>query len=605
MKELNFVKIGLVTPKIKLGDVWSNAQEIIKIIENDEKNAVLVFPELTITGYNLGDWIFNRQIIDDAKKALDYIVEHNDDHLIILGSILEYNNCLYDVAYIIQGNDILGIVPKVNLTRNKEYNEQRYFTNPQNLDNEIFDIAFQEKPIPFGKMLFKTADNALTFGVEIGENNNDFEYAKNGAEVVFNITASTFNTGKNIKRVAQVTSASITGHNAYLSTSTGVTETSSDIMFSGDQIGAVDGELILNVDNLANYMSVVNYIDIDLEAIKYRRLTSGVSIDNNLPIIIFDNIIYEEYHLDTYPCKTPFITNDSDSEDILHIISNAIFNRLTYSHAKGLVLGISGGLDSTLALLMCVYMCDRFELDRKIIHAITMPALATGSVSKSRAIRLMDKLGVDMREINIHTEVEHHLELIGHNLADKDITYENAQARYRTYVLMDLANKLGSLVIGTGDMSEIALGFATFNGDHMSMYNVNAGLPKTAIRNLTKYFIKHYPEAETELIEVCNAMISPELTSTIQSSEDFLGKYEVNDFILYHILANGASREHLVFLLMEVFKLSLGDAETYYDRFIRRFKAQQYKRLSGPEGIKVFEVSLCQRGDLKMPGDLY
>jgi NAD+ synthase (glutamine-hydrolysing) len=217
----------------------------------------------------------------------------------------------------------------------------------------------------------------------------------------------------------------------------------------------------------------------------------------------------------------------------------------------------------------------------------------------------MKKLEIDDHLFDVNEEVAHHLDLIGHDGITKDIAYENSQARYRTLALMNYANANNSLVIGTGDMSEIALGFATFNGDHMAMYNVNSGLPKTAVRNLTRHFIKYYPEVSVELEDVCNAMISPELVSSAQSSEDFLGKYEINDFILYELLANGSSKERLVYLITELFKLNEIDAETYYDRFLRRFKSQQYKRLTGPEGIKVFDISLSPRGELKMPGDLY
>ncbi|MBQ8293174.1 MAG: NAD(+) synthase [Bacilli bacterium] len=611
MNKNKFVKVGLVVPKIKLGDAYSNAIEIVKIIEKDKKNAILLFPELTITGYSLGDWIFNRQVLEDAKLALKYILEHNDNHLIIIGSVLEFNGSLFDVAYVIQGNDILGIVPKYNLKRHRDSNEPRYFNSGACIGyEETVEIEIFDQTVPFGSMLFKSENGDVTFGVEIGCDNQDVPPVnnllyRNGAEIVFNLSSSAYNIKKNAKLVNLCSAASLNGFGAYVYTSTGVSETSSDVLFDGEQIVCCNGEVLLNQNNLDNYNSKISYADIDLEVIKYNRLISGNMCSNDLLVSVFDDILYEDYHLDLEYNNAPFITNEEESDEILKVVSNALYNRLTYSKAKGLVIGISGGLDSTLALLMAVYMCDRFNLNRKMIHGITMPAMGTSSKSKDRSINLMKKLEIDDHIMDVNLEVGHHLDLIGHDGLTKDIAYENSQARYRTLVLMNFANANSSLVVGTGDMSEIALGFATFNGDHMAMYNVNSGIPKTAIRHLTRHFIKYYPEVAEELEDVCNAMISPELVSSAQSTEDFLGKYEINDFILYELLANGSSKERLVFLMMEVFKLNESDAETYYDRFLRRFKAQQYKRLTGPEGIKVFEVSLSARSELKMPGDLY
>lgn len=610
MYKHNFVKVGMVVPKIKLGDAYSNALEIVKIIEKDEFNAILVFPELTITGYSLGDWVFNRQIIDEANNALQYILDNNNQHLIILGSILEFNGSLYNVAYIIQGNKILGIVPKTNLVRAKEFNDPRYFTSGEEFIDNMKIITVLGQVVPFGSMIFTSEDKNVSFGVEVcadawGVSPLNSLLYKNGAEIVFNCSASTYNVGKDAQREILCSSASLRGKGAYIYTSTGVTETSSDVMYSGHRIASILGENIYNSESLDTYYSSVKYCDIDLEKIKYNRLTSGWMVDNDLFEVDFNLPMSEDYKLVSYIDKEPFITTDDESEKILKIVSNALYNRLTYSKAKGLVIGISGGLDSTLALLMSVYMCDRFNLDRKIVHAITMPALATSEESKIRALNLMEKLNVDCHTIDVNEEVVHHLELIGHDGITKDIAYENSQARYRTLVLMNFANANNSLVVGTGDMSEIALGFATFNGDHMSMYNINAGIPKTAIRHLTKYFINHYPEITVELDNVVNAMISPELVSSSQSTEDFLGKYEINDFILHELLANGSSKERLVFLLKELFELEEVDAEMYYDRFLRRFKSQQYKRLASPEGIKIFDVSLSPRGEFKMPGDLH
>ncbi len=610
MNKNNFVKVGLVVPKIKLGDTFSNAMEIVKIIEKDQKNAILVFPELTVTGSSLGDWFLNRQVIKDAEMALKYIIEHNDNHLLIIGSILELNSCLYDVAYVIQGKQILGIVPKFNLNQTKDANEAKYFVDGYDFYESVGEIFIFGEKVPMGKLLFRTEDGSLTFGVEIGTDNVDLpaihqELYYNGAEIVFNLSSSSYNIKKQDYHLTIAKNASLIGNGAYVYTSTGVTETSSDVLFPGTQIVAVEGVVIVNNNSLDSYSSKVTYADIDLDTIKYKRLSSKTKCGNNVGIVFIDDLVYDNYQLDTPINKAPFITNEDESDEILKVISNALYNRLTFSRAKGVVIGISGGLDSTLALLMSVYMCDRFNLPRTMVHGITMPAMGTSSKSLERSVNLMKKLEIDAHLFDVNEEVAHHLDLIGHDGVTKDIAYENSQARYRTLALMNYANANSSLVVGTGDMSEIALGFATFNGDHMAMYNVNSGLPKTAVRNLTRHFIKYYPEVAYELEDVCNAMISPELVSSAQSSEDYLGKYEINDFILYELLANGSSKDRLVYLLMELFKLTETEAETYYDRFLRRFKAQQYKRLTGPEGIKVFDISLSPRGELKMPGDLY
>lgn len=610
MMKNSFVKVGLIVPKIKLGDAFSNAMEIVKIIEKDQKNAILVFPELTITGYSLGDWFFNRRIINEAEMALKYIIDHNDNHLLIIGSILELNSCLYNVAYVIQGHEILGIVPKFHLNQTKDANEAKYFVDGYNFYDNFEDIEVLGQIVPMGRLLFRTENNLLTFGVEIGTDNlelpalnQDLYY--NGAEIVFNLSSNSYNLKKAENNLTIAKNASLMGNGAYVYTSTGVTETSSDVLYPGTQIVTLNGETLLNQNSLDSYNSKISYADIDMEKIKYHRLISKNKRGSELFMVILDDLKYDNYELDTPINKAPFITNDIESDEILKVISNAIYNRLCFAKAKGIVIGISGGLDSTLALLMSVYMCDRFNLPRTMIHGITMPAMGTSNNSLERSINLMKKLEIDDHLFDVNEEVAHHLDLIGHDGITKDIAYENSQARYRTLALMNYANANNSLVIGTGDMSEIALGFATFNGDHMAMYNVNSGLPKTAVRNLTRHFIKYYPEVSVELEDVCNAMISPELVSSAQSSEDFLGKYEINDFILYELLANGSSKERLVYLITELFKLNEIDAETYYDRFLRRFKSQQYKRLTGPEGIKVFDISLSPRGELKMPGDLY
>ncbi len=608
----NFIKVAVASPKVAIGHPIANTKEILQIIKSDQKNAIFLFPELAIPGYSLGDWIFNREVIQESYDALALLLENNDNHLVIVGTLLEYNSALYNVSVVIEGSKILGIIPKVYLPRNNEFYDSRFFVSGESFFENPTQIEVLGQKVNFGSTIFTSSNDEITFGVEIcadawsPASPNNTLYLQ-GAEVVFNCSASTFYVGKSSVRVDLCRSASLKGCGAYIYTSSGASETSSDVLYTGHQIVSVNGDIILNNEQLT-FESCISYVDIDMEAIKYARLTKGwfntKREKNIIPKIGFTTPKYENYCFDTLPSAHPFVTSVDESNQIIDVVTCALYKRMCYAKADGMVLGISGGLDSTLALLMCVEMAKRYQFDLKKIHACTLPALATTSTSKNIAKKLMAKLNVDDIEIPIGAAVEEHLEMIGHDQNLKDVTYENAQARYRTLVLMNYANKSKSLVVGTGDMSEIALGWCTFNGDHMSMYNINSGLPKTAVKNLVNHFISKYPEIKDELLHVVNALITPELTSGSQSTEAIIGKYEVNDFIMYQILARGSSKDRLVVLLNAIFNLSNDEASTYYDNFMKRFKSQQYKRLSGPEGIKVFEVSLSPRSDFRMPGDM-
>lgn len=298
------------------------------------------------------------------------------------------------------------------------------------------------------------------------------------------------------------------------------------------------------------------------------------------------------------------LESDKQLNDVIDALCKALYNRLSHIGINKVVLGVSGGLDSTLALLIITRCFEKYNLDKAGIIACTMPGLGTGSKSKNNAYNLAKALGIELREYNIKEETLHHFNLIGKFNEEKDVTYENIQARYRTLVLMNLANMYGAIVCGTGDMSEIALGWSTFNGDQMSMYNINGGLPKTIIRQLTAFFKNIYKDASEALDDVINLPISPELTSSNQLTEDMIGKYEINDFLMYHVFNNGASKDRIIHLIHHVFKLSLDDASSYYTNFMRRFKRNQFKRLTGPESIKIFRFSFGPRCDFKFVGDV-
>lgn len=611
MKQHPFIKMGISVPQITLGQPMDNAREIIDIVKKDTKASILLFPELTITGYSVGDWMFNRELINENMKAIKYIIDHNDDHLLIIGTFLEIKGSLYNVALVIEANKIKGIVPKQFLPRSREFSDPRFFANGKNLMSSIQEIELFDEMVPIGELLFKSNDNQITFGIEVcGDiwapiSPSAYLYTK-GAEVIFNLSASTFHLGKYEQRLILTKAASLKGMGAYLYVSNGITETSSDIVYTGHQIVCENGELLLNQENIV-FNSIISYVDIDIEKIKYARISSGWLHEyspGNIRTISFD-LPKKSQTLEQLPSATPFVpTSFNQAKTIIDITCAALYKRLKYIGLDKVVIGISGGLDSTLALLMAVEAFKKYQIDLKNIWAITMPSYGTTDKSLKIALSLMEKLGVTTLKIPITNEVKNHMEMINH-MGEEDITFENAQARYRTMVLMNKANQIGGIVIGTSDMSEIALGWSTFNGDHMSMYSLNSGLPKTTVRFLVKYLINIYPKLEQELNDILSQIISPELTTSPQATEDKIGKYEINDFIMYHLLVNGSSKNRLEYLLTTVFNLTQNEAESYYQNFIHRFKRQQFKRLSMPEGVKIFEVSLSPRSDVKIPGDLF
>lgn len=611
MYQYRYLKIATATPVIKIGDPKANAKTIIELAKKLNKAQIILFPELTVTGYTLGDWLFNSELLASHQEALTYLLKESTNQVWILGSVLEYNGSLYNVAYVIYNHQILGIVPKSYLPRSREFYEPRYFATISKEANDFQMIEVLGQMVPFGKILFKSIDNEVTFGVEVCADlwtnvspHNDL--FTSGAEIVFNPSASTFNLGKKHSRLGLCQSASYKGQGAYVYTSNGITETSSDVIFSGHQIVCQVGDILVDSEELA-FTDTYHYADIDLEKIKFKRNSTGYLHDfstGNFKIVNFNLEKSSDFELIQLPSRTPFIVSFDDLEDIITVTTAALYKRLTHIGTKKSVIGVSGGLDSTLALLFCVECYKKYNLPLTDIIGVTMPGLATSQKSKSLAVNLMDKLGISSVNISIEEEVLHHLNLIDHNGTTKDITYENAQARYRTLILMNLANKEKGIVIGTSDMSEIALGWSTFNGDQMAMYALNSGLPKTTVRQLVKYFINKYPNLNAELTEVVNAIISPELTDQTQSTESTLGSYEINDFILHGLFMEGMSKKRLIFLLKKVFNLNENDAITYYERFMKRFKANQFKRLASPEGIKIFELSLSPRGDFRFPGDM-
>lgn len=410
-----------------------------------------------------------------------------------------------------------------------------------------------------------------------------------------------------------VESASYRCNGGYVYTSNNPSESSSEVIFSNHKIMMANGDLVAESHDINYKNANILYGDFDILKLHYQRKTNGW-LKN-----ILDHNYYHDYQEIAYELKEekdfvfekdldkmPFLPkSEADYKNIIDTQATSVMKRLEYIGIKKTVLGVSGGLDSTLALLSLCHMCDMYGLDRKDIVAITMPSSNNSDTTYKNALKMMELLNVDMREINIKDHVLTELKTIGHDAKTKDVTYENAQARYRTFTLMNLANKEKGIVIGTSDMSEVALGWSTFNGDQMAMYGINSGLPKTVVKETVRYYKKIYPFLSDVLDSVINTPISPELSGSKQLTEDIIGKYEINDFILYHFLVCGDSNERIVYFLKKFFDMKENDAIDYVNNFYNRFFHQQYKRLTMPEGVKILNLSLSPRTQTRLSGDIY
>jgi len=607
----NYLRVATCIPQVFLGKPYDNVKEIIKQTKNLTDADIILFPELAVTGYSNGDWFMNQELINQSEGAVLELIAESNDQIWIVGTILSLDSKLFNVALVIQNKKILGAVPKMHLPSYREFFENRIFVD--GLDYYLNNIEIEKygQRFPFGEAIFSS--NGVSFGIEICEDlwqnyAPHIDLYSEGAHVVFNLSTSTFQVMKKKRRELLCNNASYLGSGAYVYVSTGVSETSSDIIYSGHTIFSELGDNIFSYEALT-LDSFSKTLDIDIEKIEYTRHTlNNRLVRHNKGIKKIPYCLRREKECDeilreinTFPFS---LENDENKQEVIEVVSRALYNRLTHIGIKKVVLGVSGGLDSTNALLMINYCFEKYKLDKSGIIAITLPGLGTGHKSKSNASMLCEALGINLLEINIQEEVMHHFSLIGKNDEKKDVTYENIQARYRTLVLMNIANKENAIVCGTGDMSEIALGWSTFNGDQMSMYNLNGGLPKTTIKELVSYFKKLYPKASEALLGVIDLPISPELTSSNQLTEDIIGKYEINDFIMYHIFICGASKSRIVLLLKQAFKLTQADATNYYNNFMKRFCRNQFKRLTGPETVKIFSFSFGARSDLHFPGDM-
>ena len=616
-----FVKVAAVTPKVKVADTSYNGECIRCLMkETVEKGAkVVVFPELCITGYTCSDLFWQDKLLLQAKEELIEIAKSSKklDGIFFVGLPLEINGKLYNVAAAISEGKILGIVPKQYLPNYNEFYEQRHFKSGTELCTEI-KIGDDEVTVDCDLIFACEQMPKLKIGVEICEdlwvpNPPSIQHAMDGATIIVNPSASDEITGKSIYRKELVAGQSARLVCGYIYASAGDGESTQDVVYSGHNIIAENGQVLAESERFTNQI-VYSEIDVARLEADRRRMTTFDTQEGNF---VSFSLKMKKTKLTRYIDPSPFVPGnkadrDRRCDEILMIQAMGLKKRLEHTGCKSAVIGISGGLDSTLALLVTVRAFDLLGIEHKNIAAVTMPGFGTTDRTYDNAVNLIKCLGAEFIEVDIKNAVNIHFKDIGHDASVHDVTYENGQARERTQILMDLANKKNGMVIGTGDLSELALGWATYNGDHMSMYAVNASVPKTLVRHLVRYYADTCGSdlLEKTLLDVLDTPVSPELLppengQISQKTEDLVGPYELHDFFLYNMMRLGFEPEKIYRLAKIAFK------GTYDDEFIlkwikifyRRFFAQQFKRSCLPDGPKVGTVAVSPRGDWRMPSD--
>lgn len=618
-----FVKVAAVTPKIKVADTKYNAELILDMMKESTRQGakIVVFPELCLTGYTCQDLFLQERLLQGAKDALMKLVKESAslDAIFFVGLPFEILGKLYNLAAVFSHGEVLGLVPKSYLPNYNEFYEARHFVSGAELATEV--VLPDGSCVPADRDLLFVCEQMpkLRIGVELCEdlwtpNPPSISHALAGASVLVNLSASNELTGKDSYRRELVSGQSARLLAAYIYASAGEGESTQDLVFSGHNIIAENGQILAESKRFGHG---ILYSEIDVERLcaQRRRMTTFVTEDQTHTEILF-SLKIEETKLTRFIDPAPFVPTDRQNrekrcDEILMIQAMGLKKRLEHTGANA-VVGISGGLDSTLALLVTVRAFDLCGRDRKGITAVTMPGFGTTDRTYDNAVKLIQSLGAEFVEVDICQAVNVHFSDIGQDPSVHDVTYENSQARERTQILMDIANKKNALVIGTGDLSELALGWATYNGDHMSMYAVNASVPKTLVRHLVRYYADTCEDKQLSdtLYDVLDTPVSPELLppedgKISQKTEDLVGPYELHDFFLYYMLRQGFSPAKIYRLAKIAF------AGTYEDAFIlkwlktfcRRFFAQQFKRSCLPDGPKVGSVAVSPRGDLRMPSD--
>ena len=620
-----FVKIAAATPDLRVADCAYNASEIVKLARQAAAKGahLVVFPELCLTGYTCGDLFLQRTLLDGAVASLDTVCRETAalNAAVVVGLPLVHQGKLFNVAAVLCGGKIEGIVPKQFIPNYSEFYEERHFVSGAGVPFQTISLLGQDTLFAGGEpLLFQCADMPeFTLGVEICEdlwvaNPPSTRLAQAGATVIVNLSASDEIIGKASYRRDLVRQQSARLLCAYLYADAGFGESTQDLVFAGHDLIAENGALLAESKL---FDRGVIYADIDVQRLTHerRRMNTFVTEQNPavaaLPVHPGANDLADR----TFP-RTPFVPaskalRDERCEEILSLQATGLATRLRHTHAKTAVVGLSGGLDSTLALIVLVHAFDMLGLDRKGILAVTMPCFGTTARTKGNAEKLADAYGVTLETVDIKAAVDQHFSDIGQSKDDLSVTFENGQARMRTLVLMNLANKTGGMVVGTGDLSELALGWATYNGDHMSMYGVNASIPKTLVRYLVAYEAdRTMGELSDVLYDVLDTPVSPELLppkdgEISQKTEDLVGPYELHDFFLYYMLRFGYPPRKIYRIARKTFAGVYDDAtiKKWLVTFVRRFFTQQFKRSCLPDGPKVGTVTLSPRGDWRMPSD--
>ena len=624
--KFGFIKIAAAVPTVKVGDCEFNLQQIESIIAQAEGKGVeiIVFPELSLTGYSCQDLFRQHLLLDAAEESVMMLLDFTRqlDIISIIGMPVIVGDLLLNCAVVIQKGQILGIVPKTVIPNYGEFYEKRWFGSAKDIKPTEIRLAGNTVMVSPEPCLFRTCDDVL-FGIEICEDlwapvppSNQLSLL--GADLIFNLSASNDLIGKHdyLKSlISQQSARTITG---YVYSGCGFGESTQDVVYGGNALIYENGKLLSEGERFS-MKPQMSIMQVDVERLRAEKLARQEFKESASTATIINCRSYtpRDFVLEREVDASPFIPKGEDMnsscEEILNIQTFGLIKRLVHTGSKRVVIGVSGGLDSTLALLVSVRAFDQLELDRRGIIAVTMPGFGTTDLTYNNALLLMKNLGVTVREISIAKSVMLHFEDIGHDANVHDVTYENSQARERTQILMDLSNQVGGLVVGTGDLSELALGWATYNGDHMSMYGVNAGVPKTLIKYLIMNEIKQYEDdtIRNVLQSVIDTPISPELIpadedgNIKQKTEDLVGPYELHDFFLYYFLRFGFRPLKLYVLAQKAFAGKFSDdvIKHWLQTFLRRFFNQQFKRSCLPDGPKVGSVSLSPRGDWRMPSD--
>ncbi|WP_069997631.1 NAD(+) synthase [Cellulosilyticum sp. I15G10I2] len=627
----HFLKVCAATPQLLVGDCKYNTEQIIDCMKQSSghRASLTLFPELCMTGYSCGDLFFQTTLLEETEKNITLILEESKAHeqIFIIGAAIPHEGNLYNTAIVILKGKILGIIPKTYLPNYNEFYEKRWFHSAHDMISTT--ITYCGFTVPFSPYILFEASNIpyLTLAAEVCEDlwavvSPSLYHALAGANIIVNPSASNEIVGKDIYRRRLIAQQSARTMSAYIYTSSGISESTTDLAFSGHKLIYENGNKIAESELFERGNALLFGI-IDLERIFIERIKQNnfkhSSIVRNLE---YQTVNFEltplEFEWERFIDPHPFVPSDEAvrterCKHIFNIQANALARRMEHTRSEKLVIGISGGLDSTLALLVAIKAIQILGLNPSQILGVTMPGFGTSDRTYNNAVNLMKLLGITLKEISIVESVKQHLMDIEHDINIHDVTYENAQARERTQILMDLSNKYNGIVVGTGDLSELALGWATYNGDHMSMYAVNSSIPKTLVRYLVEYAAYYESEESIKeiLMDILDTPVSPELLPTdhsggiAQKTEDIVGPYELHDFYLYNMLRFGFSPSKIYYLAQQAFK-DVYDAHTilkWLEIFYRRFFNQQFKRSCLPDGPKVGSICLSPRGDWRMPSD--